>query len=198
MTDPETIRVYDARAAEYDRLVDADRETPDATLAAFIAALPEGGTVLDLGCGPGRSAMLLVRAGMRVEAWDASAEMVARAARHDGVVARQAVFEDLQGDALFDGVWANFSLLHADRGAMADIVSRIATALRPGGVVHIALKTGDGEARDRLGRFYTYWREAPLAALLEQAGLRPGRVHRGVDRGLDGSDAAWFSMLAHG
>lgn len=196
MTDPETIRLYDARAQDYARLTGAD--VPDATLTAFIAALPPGARVLDFGCGPGLSAGHMAAAGHRVQAWDASAAMAALAATRPGVTARQASFDDLDAEDAYDGVWANFSLLHAPRADVPRHLSAIARALKPGGLVHVAVKEGTGEARDSLGRLYTYFTEAELAALLTRAGLAPGPFARGQDKGLDGVVAPWISVTAHG
>ncbi|MDU8912753.1 class I SAM-dependent methyltransferase [Aestuariicoccus sp. MJ-SS9] len=196
MTDPETIRVYDARAGEYAALT--GRDGPDRTLADFIARVVPGGRVLDLGCGPGGSARHMAAAGLQVEAWDASAEMVALAARQPGVAARQAVFDDLTAIAAYDAIWANFSLLHAPRADIPRHLSAIARALRPGGLFHIAVKEGKGEARDALGRGYTYFTEAGLTRLLQDAGLTPGPFKRGVDKGLSGSMDPWISVTAHG
>ena len=194
MTDPETIRLYDARAADYAAATASD--APDATLAAFIAALPPAGAVLDLGCGPGFAAGHMAAAGLRVEAWDASAGMAALAAARPGVVARQAVFDDLEAVDAYDGVWANFSLLHAPRSAIPRHLAAIARALRPGGVLHVAVKEGDGDRRDALGRLYTYFTEVELCGLLRAAGLRPGAVARGADPGLDGVVAPWIAVTA--
>jgi SAM-dependent methyltransferase len=195
MIDPETIRIYDARAADYARMTGSD--VPDATLAGFIAALPEQGAVLDLGCGPGRAAARMAAAGLVVEAWDASAAMVALAADHAGVTARQADFEALTGQAVYDGIWANFSLLHAPRDAMPRHLAAIHRALRPGGLFHVGLKSGSGSRRDALGRLYTYYTEDALSGLLRDAGLVPGRFNRGEDVGLDGVSAPWISVTAH-
>ncbi|MCV6592465.1 MAG: class I SAM-dependent methyltransferase, partial [Silicimonas sp.] len=74
MSDRETLDVYDQRAAEYATHFTADGASKH--LSAFIAALPEGARVLDLGCGPGTAARKMAAAGLKVEAWDASAEMV--------------------------------------------------------------------------------------------------------------------------
>ncbi|KUF11036.1 class I SAM-dependent methyltransferase [Pseudoponticoccus marisrubri] len=195
MSDPETIRVYDSRAGEYARVTASDG--PDATLQAFIAALPPGGRVLDLGCGPGLSAGHMAAAGLEVEAWDASAEMVALAAARPGVTARQAVFEDLQAEAAYDGVWANFSLLHAPRAAMPGHLAAIKRALKPAGLLHLGLKTGEGARRDALGRHYTYYTQDALFDLLRAAGLRPGPARHGADTGLDGVVAPWITVTAH-
>ena len=194
-TDRETLAVYDAQAADYAALTAS--EARDKQLDAFIADMPEGGHVLDLGCGPGQSSALMASYGLRVTATDASAEMVALAAARDGVTAIQATFDDISGDALYDGVWANFSLLHAPREAMPRHLAAIARALKPGGRFHIGVKTGTGAARDALGRLYTYYTEPELTALLEQAGLTPFAANRGESKGLDGVMAGWLTLAAH-
>ncbi|WP_439521454.1 class I SAM-dependent DNA methyltransferase [Marivita sp.] len=195
MTDRETIAVYDARAGDYAKLDPSD--TPSDTLVTFIAALPDGARVLDLGCGPGTSARHMVRAGCVVDALDASAEMIGLASAIEGVTARQASFDDLSGMAIYDGVWANFSLLHASRTDMPRHLSSIHTALKPGGLFHIAIKEGAGEGRDSLNRLYTYYTEVELTDLLQQAGFTVGPYRRGRDKGLSGEDADWISVTAH-
>ncbi|MFC3119009.1 methyltransferase domain-containing protein [Jhaorihella thermophila] len=107
MSDPDTIRLYDRQADRYADLTDG-HNAADPLLAAFIAACPKGARVLDLGCGPGASAAAMARAGLRVDAIDASAEMVARAGAHEGVTAWRATFDELGQEAIHDGVWANF------------------------------------------------------------------------------------------
>ncbi len=195
MTDPETIRIYDSRANDYAEVTASDG--PDATLTAFIAALPQGGRVLDLGCGPGLSSGHMAAAGLTVEAWDASQAMVALATDRPGVTARQASFDDLDAEAAYDGIWANFSLLHAPRADMPRHLAAIARALKPGGVFHIGVKEGEGEKRDSLGRHYTYYSATSLTALLQDAGLTPGAYTHGADKGLDGVVAPWITVTAH-
>ncbi|MCR9108132.1 class I SAM-dependent methyltransferase [Marivita sp. XM-24bin2] len=195
MTDRETIAVYDARAGDYAKLEPSD--IPSETLAMFIEALPDGARVLDLGCGPGTSARHMVRAGCVVDAVDASAEMIRLASAIDGVTARQAHFDDISGTAVYDGVWANFSLLHAPRAQMPDHLAAIHEALKPGGLFHIAVKEGSGEARDSINRLYTYYTEAELTDLLQTAGFSVGPYRRGRDKGLSGEDADWISVTAY-
>jgi SAM-dependent methyltransferase len=194
--DTETIAVYDAQAAEYARLTES--EAHDRQLLAFIAAMPAGGLVLDLGCGPGHAAAAMAKAGLQVEATDASGEMVALASRHRGVRARQALFEDIDAQDRYDGIWANFSLLHAPRAAMPGNLARLARALKPGGQFHIGLKSGTGERRDGLGRLYTYFAEAEIAGLLQAAGFTIDQTLTGRSLGLDGELADWIVIEAHG
>lgn len=193
--DPETIRVYDARAEEYAHVTATDK--PGTLLQAFIQSVPQGGRVLDLGCGPGNFARLMALAGLRVLATDASARMVALTKEHPGIAARQETFDELTDIHAFDGIWANFSLLHVPRGDLPRHLSAIHRALKPGGQFHMALKTGTGEARDRLGRFYTYYTPEELTALLTAARFTVTKITFGRDKGLDGAESDWVSVASH-
>ncbi|PIE06787.1 MAG: SAM-dependent methyltransferase [Rhodobacterales bacterium] len=183
--DRQTIAAYEAHARAY-----AERTggAPAAGLAEFAAALPEGARVLDLGCGPGDTAKRLMAQGFSVDAVDATPAMVAEA-RARGVAARLATFDEIAGDALYDGIWANYSLLHAPRSAMPGHLARLHRALKPGGLFHIGLKLGEGETRDALGRRYSYYTEAGLDRRLAEAGFTP--VARGFREGT-GQDGTGF------
>ncbi|WP_227270897.1 class I SAM-dependent methyltransferase [Roseobacter weihaiensis] len=196
MSDDETLRVYADRAQAYADMT--GQAAADPSLQGFIEAIPAEGRVLDLGCGPGASAAVMADAGLAVEAFDPVAKMVALASAHDGVEARQAGFEDVSGTDVYDGIWANFSLLHAPRAQMPEHLARIARALKPSGRFHIAVKTGTGSKRDSLGRFYTYYTDAELTGLLETAGLTVTGRRTGSEKGLDGVEAPWISLAAHG
>ncbi|HHC29908.1 MAG TPA: class I SAM-dependent methyltransferase [Rhodobacterales bacterium] len=192
--DEETIAVYESRSHEYAART-GQRAEPG--LAEFVARLPAGGHVLDLGCGPGDAAQRFLKAGFKVDAVDATPAMVARA-RELGVAARQARFDEIEGQGLYDGIWASYSLLHAPRADMPGILARLHRALKPGGWVHIGLKLGTGELRDRLGRLYVYYTEAELTGLLEAAGFTPTARATRLDTGLDGTEYQGIWIHAHG
>ena len=197
MADKETLRVYDAKAADYAKLIYSDtKENP--YLERFIARLPTGGRVLDLGCGPGLAATRMANAGLQVDAMDGSAEMVAMAAQHDGVTAWQATFDQITGTDIYDGIWANFCLLHASKEAMPHHLAAMVTALKPGGAFHIGMKLGSGSQRDAIGRLYSYYSEPELITLLGAAGLTAGETNHGRTVGLDGTEADWIVVAAHG
>lgn len=197
MSDRDTIGVYDARAAEYAEMT-ARPNTEDPHLRAFIAACPNGGRVLDLGCGPGAAAAAMARAGLVVAATDASAEMVALAARHPGVTATRATFDEISGQALYDGIWANFSLLHAPRAAFPGHLRALRRALKAGGAFAIGMKLGQGEARDAIGRLYCYYSADELEAHLAAVGFTVQNRVFGRGKGLDGTVSDWVTMAAHG
>ncbi len=109
---------------------------------------------------------------------------------------RLATFADLAATAQYDAVWANFSLLHAPRAALPGHLAAIRTALKPGGLFHIAMKTGTGDSRDRLDRFYTYVTPDELTALLHAAGFLILTTHTGVERGLADNDDPVIAILS--
>lgn len=196
MSDRETLQVYAAQAEKYRDLVSTSART-DPLFATFMNALPPASHVLDLGCGPGHFAAAFGAAGHRVTATDASPEFVEMASGHENVVAQHATFDDIAGEALYDAVWANFSLLHAPRADMPRHLSALHRALQPGGLFHIGVKTGAGAKRDSLGRLYTYYDAAELTGLVETAGFTVTASTTGADPGLDGVLAPWIVLHAH-
>ncbi len=196
MSDARTLAVYDRQSADYAAMMEREAAA-DPMIDRFIAACPAGAQVLDLGCGPGHYADLMARAGLQVDALDAAAAMVARASRRQGVTARLGRFEDVTGTDLYDGVCAYFSLLHAPRADMPGHLARIATALKPGGVLFLGMKRGAGHGRDRLDRYYEYYQREELEALMADAGLTPKRHWTGKAAGLAGHPEGWIVMQAH-
>jgi SAM-dependent methyltransferase len=89
------------------------------------------------------------------------------ASRRIGHPVEAMLFDELDADQAYDGVWASACLLHAPRDELAGILGRIYRALRPSGVFYASYKIGDGDGRDSLGRYYNYptpeWLEAAYA-----------------------------------
>lgn len=197
MTDPKTLQTYAEKAGEYADLT-TKSTVKDPMFYRFLDAMPKGGHVLDLGCGPGHHAALMAQAGFQVTATDAVPEMVALADQHPGVTAHRATFDDITGHDLYDGIWANFSLLHAPRADMPRHLKALHTALKSGGLFHIGLKTGTGSKRDKIDRLYTYYTLTELTELLNEAGFTVEHHTTGNDIGLDGMPADWVAMHAHG
>ncbi len=190
MTDEETILAYGRAAQDYNDLTLDDETAPDR--AAFLGALPEGDApVLDWGAGPGHDAAAMMAAGIEVEATDATPAMVALC-EAKGVAARCEPFDALDTSRRYRGIWANFSLLHADGGALPGLITSAAGTLVPGGILHVALKRGQGSARDKLGRRYVYLEVEDLDNLTQAAGLTRIGLRHGRSRGLDGQLADYI------
>lgn len=192
----DTLRIYDARAKDYAARNEKLYELVDAE--AFAAALPAGSAVLDLGCGPGQYAAWFAAQGFDVTAWDGSTAMIDLASQHAGVTARQARFEELSDTATYDGIWANFSLLHLPRAELPDVLTRIHRALKPEGRFHIGMKLGTGEGPDQIGRFYSYYSENELREFLGAAGFSVTSARHFSGKGLDGTAGAYITLTCHG
>ena len=74
-----------------------------------------------------------------------------------GVEVRVAMFADIAGTDIYDGIWANFSLLHAPKADLPNHLAALHAALKPKGRLHLGMKLGTGEQRDTIGRFYAYY-----------------------------------------
>ena len=192
--DSATIAVYNSKTEEYRALGTSTGQHK--VEVRFAQSLPQGGMVLDYGCGPGRTAGYFARRGLTTHAFDASEEMVKLASAHAGVTAWQAGFDTFSAPDTYHGIWASFSLLHAARSDMPTFLNTIHEALKAGGKFYIALKLGQGAARDALGRLYTYYEEAELRDLLAEAGFTWQSHRLGSDVGLDGTISKLISVLA--
>jgi len=194
MPDAKTIAFYDSAADRYDNLTATDR--PSQSLMAFMALLPSGATVLDLGCGPARASANMRAAGLHPDPVDASQGMIDLAnATHD-IGARLLTFDEVDMIAAYDGIWANFSLLHAPRDDLPRIFAALAAALRPHGIIHVGVKTGTGQARDHIDRLYTYFSVSELHALLSAAGFAVLATQEGHEVGCAGTDDPYVIVRA--
>ncbi len=191
--DDETLKVYEAQAGAYADRFSGDKKRPD--LDDLIADLPAGASVLDLGAGPGGDAAYLAAGGLAVtalEPTDAFADMI----EAKGIPVRRETFADLQDIQVFDAIVASFSLLHAPRADMPGHLAAIHRALRPGGIFLIGTKTGTGEERDAIGRFYTYYTVPELTGLMEDAGFMIETTREGQSTGLAGTTDPFVVMRA--
>lgn len=192
--DPATLAFYDRTAPDYADY--AVREGRGPWLDAFAARLAPGAAILDLGSGPGWAAAAFRDLGFAVTAMDASPALAEEGRRRYGLPVRVARFDQLADIAAYDGVWASFSLLHARRAQMPANLARIARALRPGGILYLGLKEGTGEARDRLGRFYSYFTEPELRDMLGHAGFAVEAIDTGEGDSYDGTPTRFLHIHA--
>lgn len=139
----------------YERHADAwhQRRNPlasleEAWLERFTAGLPDGGRVLDLGCGTGQPlARWLVRRGLAITGVDSSAAMLAHATTL--LPDQEWLRNDMRGLQLgrrFDGVlaWDSFfHLCHDDQRAMFGVFAAHAA---PGAMLMFTSGPADGEA----------------------------------------------------
>lgn len=151
------IGLYEDNAAAWDSLRDGDPQLEKAWLERFAAGLPEGGGILDLGCGAGQPiARWLIGRGFRVTGVDSSPSLVGIARRRfpqaDWRVA------DMRALALgerFDGLIAWHSLFHLAADDQRPMFPRFAAHAEPGAILMFTSGWAEGA---RIGE----WQGEPL------------------------------------
>jgi SAM-dependent methyltransferase len=155
----------------------------------FLAHIPHGGAILDLGCGSGRDSLAFLQAGYSVTSLDGSRTMVDATTALTGQPARRLAFHELDYEQAFDGVWACASLLHVPRAELVGIWEAVLRSVRTGGAVYVSFKSGEGE-RTEGGRLFTdftvdslnEWLDTHSAAkaieIWETEDARPGPARR--------------------
>lgn len=133
----------------------------------FVNCLPPGARILDAGCGSGRDVKAFSEMGFDVEAFDASVELVELARQLSGKPVAQMRFQDVDVVERYDGIWCCASLLHVSEAELPGVMTKLAMALKPGGVGYLSFKHGRGE-REKDGRRFTDMDRAGLQKLVER------------------------------
>jgi SAM-dependent methyltransferase len=191
--DEPTLRFYASNAEAYAERKITSRLVP---LARFLALLPAGAGILELGCGAGFDTAEMLARGFDVSPTDGSPEMAAEASRRLGRPVGTLLFHDLDEIEAYDGVWANACLLHVPRPEFAQILTLIWRALKPGGVFYASFKTGDAEGRDTFNRYYNYpssdWLRSNYACAGNWSSLD---IESGEVKGFDNESARMLFIL---
>ena len=182
-----TVASYEESAEVYRDRAPALTGEVAVALDRLVAALTDGGRVLEIGSGTGRDAAALEARGLSVRRTDITPAFVRmlRADGHDADVV-DPLTDDLSDptrDAPYDGVWASASLLHVRREDLPAVLDNLASVTRSGGPLHLAVKEGDGARFSTHGnvagpRHFTFWRERSLRAVLGAAGWEVSEVRR--------------------
>ena len=165
MRENDTITYYDENAEKFaleTRSVDFG-----AVQKEFTDRLREGAFILDFGCGSGRDTKIFLEHGYDVEAVDGSSELCKLASEYTGIEVKQMLFQQLQETEKYDGIWACSSILHLPVLKLADVVKKMAEALKDGGIIYTSFKYGTF-AGVRNGRYFTDMTEDTFAVFLEK------------------------------
>ncbi|MCD8286145.1 MAG: methyltransferase domain-containing protein, partial [Clostridia bacterium] len=141
MLDAGVVAMPDSTIEYYDTHCDAfAADTVDADISEtqrlFAQMLPDGGDVLDFGCGAGRDVKAFLCMGFHVDAIDGSKEMCRIASEHTGIKVRQMYFQELEETERYDGIWACASILHVSSAELSDVLMRMARALKGHGIIY--------------------------------------------------------------
>jgi len=194
----DSIEFYNKNAADYfDQTVILDMQE---SLDRFTELLPEGGSILDLGCGSGRDSAYFMSCGFDVTAMDASEEMCSLASIHIGQDVLQMTFAEMDFDKVFDGIWACASLLHVPSNEIEEILSKVIKSMKRNGILFMSFRYGEFEG-ERDGRYYTDYQTRTLKELIakyeeldlieikKSEDVRPNKVNLWINALIRKSDA---------
>ena len=167
--------------------------------------------IVDIGCGPGRDALLLARMGFDVLATDLSESMLNEAKKRtlnqpgaERITFRRMDMRQLElANASCSGLWVSASFLHIPKRENLAVLQELVRVLPTGGPITLLVKEQDsGEAeryelQQKTGttRFFARYNGSELWALLEQAGLQVWEISTARDTRFT-DEARWLGALA--
>jgi len=150
-----------------------------AALHEFCSRVPQGGRILDAGCGTGRDLRYFNRLGFQAEGFDASGEMVALARAQSGCRVWQADLMLLSlAKESHDAVWAHGVLSHLPAPGCQRAMASFFATLKTGGMLFVSINEGEGSSEDRTddpsgpARTIYRYRSDDFASLLRQSGFQ--------------------------
>lgn len=160
----DTLNYYNKNAREFaDETVNVNfTEIQD----LFLEYVPEGGKILDFGCGSGRDTKYFLNKGYNVDAIDGSEELCKIASNYTEISVKKMKFEELDCIGVYDGIWACASILHVANKELPNILRKMTDAVKNGGVIYTSFKYGEFEGY-RNGRYFIYHTEASFKKIIE-------------------------------
>lgn len=191
--DATTISFYAREAVNY---TSRDQKPEIEHLNDFLSRLPEGASILELGCGAGQDSQYMLDRGFDVTPTDGTPEIAEEAARLLQRPVPVLLFEDIAAQQFYDGIWANACLLHVPRPALPSIIGKIHAALKPSGVFYASFKAGNGEGRDKFDRLYNYPSAQWLREIYEHYNWQQIIIKNMTGSGYDKVPTEWLHVTA--
>lgn len=127
-----------------------------------------GKDIIDLGSGPGNHALYFSKRGFNVLCTDFS-ELMLNLCQEKGLATKYMDIEEWNlPEESADGIWAYASLLHVPKAKIKTVVKNIKIALKPKGIVALAVKEGEGEKFEEnekypdTKRFFVYFNDTEI------------------------------------
>ena len=191
-----TLQYYIDNAEEYARQT-ADTDMSN-VLDVFVRRIPAKGKILDLGCGSGRDSKTFHEMGYTVTALDGSPELCRIASEYTGLLVRCLMFQDLDYDNTFEGIWACSSLHHLPRNQLKETIQKVIKALKPGGILYTCFKYGESDYDDEKGRHFTCATEHKVHDLFKEVREEINMAEMNIwitGDNLNGRDLRWVNVI---
>jgi SAM-dependent methyltransferase len=142
---------------------------PSPFLFPLLEYLPAGATVLDVGCGSGRDLCWLSQQGYSATGFERSPGLAALARRNSGCHVFEGDFCDYDFTSmLFDAAILISSLVHVRPPQLSGVREAVSKGVKPGGVLLITQKEGEGYREAEDGRIFTLWQADQLKTVFRE------------------------------
>ncbi len=140
----------------------------------FLSYMSKRGTILDVGCGPGRDAKTFTDKGYTVVGIDLSDNLleIARGQAPKAQFINMDIRDmDFDKDS-FDGIWAMSSLMHLEKEQFPEVLEKCHSLLMVDSPFYFCLKRGDGERLEpdkRYGgveKYFSYYQDDEIKRIL--------------------------------
>ena len=185
---------YEKIAKKYTRLY-YDDKSDLGFFDKFLAYLPEGGKVLDIGCGPGTFTQHLFRKGFAAEGIDLSTAMI-KIAREKLPQVEFKLMDmrklDYPGN-YFDGVLAAYSLIHIASEEIPETLKGFYRILKPNGLLCLINQKGKADQivveplKEGEKTFFNFFTAERLKKFLVDADFKPEYQQEAVLADAEGS-----------
>lgn len=138
------------------------------TYKEFLKLVPEGGKILDLGCGSGRDSMNFMKLGYEVIAVDGAKKLAKKASVLLGKEVIVSTFEELELKEKFHGIWACTSLLHIKREDLKTVLNNLYNNLDDNGVFYMSFKYGEKEYVDDKNRYFNCFTDESIISFINE------------------------------
>ena len=188
----DTLEYYDDRGNEFfSSTIDADMSMAWKRFRFFL----KNGKILDFGCGSGRDSRYFLSQGFDVDATDGSGAMCRLASVYTGLDVRKMLFNELDDEDVYDGIWACASILHVPGNELGDIFCRMERALKKDGVIYASFKYGDNEGWIN-GRYFTCFTEKKFSEFMRAFPfLEIVSVWKSSDVRKNGNGQLWLNLI---
>ncbi len=161
----------------------------------FISYIPEGGRILDAGCGSGRDSKTFISKGFSVVAFDGSKALCSLASEYIGQTVLNMCFDEISYENEFDGIWACASLLHVSYDELIIVIDRLKRSLKQSGVFYASFKYGNNisEVEDRSFANFT---EETLIEMFLKAGFVVKDCGFSMQIRDDNTKQKWVNIIA--
>lgn len=193
MKDQNTVNYYDKNSNRFiEGTVNADMSEH---YEKFLAYIPDGGTIIDAGCGSGRDVKFFKNRGYKVIAFDYSIKMAEMASAHAGIDVMHCDFLEFEVREKVHGIWACASLLHVDEKKQREVLVKYREYLLEGGVFFMSFKYGEVSYEKNGRHFYCHTLESLKNMILESGGYEIRNLYTTDDVREDRRNEMWCSAI---